>query len=79
MMYDSEAVDQCTSSCMTITSSYLQANSITIRYDQMRPACVSGTLIEINCKYFKYPVWQAKWYGFGVKILDDQSPAGVIE
>lgn len=78
-MYDSEAVNQCSSECMTIVSSYLQGNSISIRYEQMLMACVKGSLVEIKCKYFKNPVWQDKWYGFSVKILDDQSPSGVIE
>lgn len=72
IMYDGNAEDQCSSQCMTITSSRLKGTLISIEYVDMLDSCLTGTKITIECAYFRNPIYQDTWHGFYVKTLDEQ-------
>lgn len=74
LMYNPESLNECTSTCMTITSSILQVGYMNIRYENMPASCIKGTKIEIKCTSFYNPIWQDKWYGFFVNLYDNEQP-----
>ena len=57
LMYNPEALNQCTSSCMNIRSSILQGQYLNILYDDMKASCISSTEITIECANFYNPVY----------------------
>ena len=72
-MYNPEALNECSSSCMNIRSSILQGPYLNILYDDMKAACISGSEITIQCASFYNPIYQDKWYGFYVITYDNES------
>lgn len=79
MMYNGDYQNECTSVCMTITSSLLQGSLINIKYTDMLPECFKGKQVVIECSYFRNPIYQDIWYGFFVNIYDNEPKYKAIE
>jgi len=78
-MYSNLAQNKCASDCMDIYMSRTLFGTIRIFYKDMKPSCVKGTPIQINCKQFHNPIYQDKWDNFYVITYDNEKSPKPIE
>ena len=57
IMYDKEARNKCSSTCMTITSSSIAVEGLSIYYEAMPEPCMRDKEIVIKCTSFYNPIY----------------------
>jgi len=64
---------------MDIYMSRTLFGTIRIFYKDMKPECVKGNAVQINCKQFHNPIYQDKWDNFYVITYDNEKSPKPIE
>lgn len=78
-LYKHSTRNKCASTCMRVTSSKLDWETLKIEYDNMLTSCLSNSEIVIRCQEFLNPIRPEVLSGFQLKIYGNKNAPDILE